>query len=535
VSFWDRWFGRDGEAKGEQGAQARADARGSGDDVAPPDPAARKIAWLEEKLADCRAPEDISALSPGAVATALRDLFATSAAKNGHGPATLFGMVVGAESAAVLPVLEPEPLLAEWEERLEAAHGAVGRSFYAEVAHAQGIEVEGAELRRGRYHLTFEAPPPRRSGSALVASDTPAVRELEATLAANPDDLDTLLVYADALAELGHPRGELISMEHRIEGGDADPDLLAERERLRFDPLILPEQVLAAVRARRLELTWHLGFVRSLRIHGPDIDVASVLEEALAHPTFGLLRSLTVGLVDYGGDNAYEEVMGIIADAAPLPTLEAIFIGDFEYPEDSEMSWTVIGDAGVLWSALPRLREVTLQGGEIELGSIDLPGVRRFAVRTGGLPAAAMQSIIDASWPRLEELEIWFGDAGYGAEASADDVARLLQAGLPATLKVLRLRNAEFTDELVGMIASSGILERLETLDLSMGTLSNDGCAGILANASTFAKLDRLDVSECFLNDEMIERLQSQLTSTEIVADEQKPDDDDFRYVSVGE
>jgi len=553
MGIWQRWFGRKGDDDGaREMAFAPSTRSGSRTDTGaelvakgPPDPGAARaakdpiatrVAWLGEQMRECQAPLEIGGKAAAEVGTSLGNLFAVQAAKNGHGPATLFGMVVGADSSAILSALAPDPLLAEWKERLEAAHGAAGLSFYAEVAQAHGVEVPGADLRRGRYHLTFDTAPPRRSGSALVASDTPALRELEARLAANPDDVETLLVYADALQEVGHPRGELISMDHRIASGGGDPSLAGERERLLSDPSILPDDVAEAVAAGGLVLDWRLGFVRGLRIQGPDIDVASVLEAALEHPSFRLLGSLTVGLVDYGGDNAYEEIMGIIAAAAPLPSLQSLFIGDFVYPDESEMSWTVIGDASPIWSALPELREVTLQGGEIELGKIALPEVRRFAVRTGGLPAAAMESFARATWPRLEELEIWFGDSGYGAEATSAHVAELLAKGLPETLAILRLKNAEFTDELPNVLANSGVLARLDTLDLSMGTLSNEGCESLLRHGDAFSGLRRLDVSESFLSEAMVARLRAQLATTEVVADEQKDDDDeDFRYVSVGE
>lgn len=83
----------------------------------------------------------------------------------------------------------------------------------------------------------------------------------------------------------------------------------------------------------------------------------------------------------------------------------------------------------------------------------------------------------------------------------------------------------------------SPLLEQLQVLDLSMGTLSDLG-AEVLLNCSAVNQLDTLDVSANFLSDEMIAQL-SQL-SCRVIAGEQKEEyeeeEEEFRrYCSVAE
>src|SRR5262249_49301398 len=153
------------------------------------------------------------------------------------------------------------------------------------------------------------------------------------------------------------------------------------------------------------------------------------------------------------------------------------------------------GDFSKLWSKLPRLETLILQGGSWTLGQLDLPALKSAEFRTGGLSRASIQSISTAKWANLERLHIWFGDENYGAECNVGDLEAILNGkGLPK-LKSLGLMNAEFSDEIARAVSRAPILKQLETLDLSMGTMGDAGAATI-AESTAFKHLKRINLDE---------------------------------------
>jgi hypothetical protein len=235
----------------------------------------------------------------------------------------------------------------------------------------------------------------------------------------------------------------------------------------------------------------------------------------------------------FGGENSYGRVVKAMAGAGGSRTLRSLFIGDFEYPDETEISWTYLQDVEPLYKAFPNLRSLRLRGGFVELGKIDLPELREFTVETGGLPLAAVKSIASAKWPKLERLEVWFGSDDYGAEGGVDDLQPILNGkGLP-NLKHLGLRNGEFADELCKALPKAKILPQLEVLDLSMGTMTDEGAQVLADNAEAFKHLKQLDVTQNLLTARG-QRLVAKLCPS-VAKGNQREYDEDYRYVAVGE
>ena len=72
-------------------------------------------------------------------------------------------------------------------------------------------------------------------------------------------------------------------------------------------------------------------------------------------------------------------------------------------------------------------------------------------------------------------------------------------------LTCLRLRNAEITDEIARAMADAPILDQLETLDLSMGTLGNES-AQALYESPRIQNLKRLNLNNHYCSDEMVKK-----------------------------
>ena len=364
--------------------------------------------------------------------------------------------------------------------------------------------------------------------------------ELEAAILKDPDNVDAYLVYADWLQGQGDPRGELIALQHaasQASGAEATELKKKVTALIKKHQSLLFGELKDAVKEEELKAEWHLGFIRSARVGQKDYDserdIGELTQELLALPSARFLRGLTIGMASFDGENEYGDVISAIAKAGGSKTLQDLFIGDFEYPDDTEISWTHLTDVSSALKVLPNLRTLRLRGGELALGDIDLPELREFTVETGGLPLNAIKSIASAKWPKLEKLEIWFGSDNYGAEGGVEDIQPILDGqGLP-NLKHLGLRNSEFTDALAQALPSAVVLPRLEKLDISMGTLTNEGAKALADNAAVFAHLKQLDVSQNILEDEGQSLISKAIPHANV--GNQREFEEDYRYAAVGE
>jgi hypothetical protein len=372
----------------------------------------------------------------------------------------------------------------------------------------------------------------------------------EARLAGDGAPVDDFLVYSDWLQSAGNPRGALISVQHQLDAaadgarlalGDEERRLLDEHREALLGPL-------AGAHPSFLHLEWRLGFIRGARLHRVGyVEELPLAEELLWHllddERGPFLERLVVGLIAYG-DNDNQAITAILMDPpstpAPLRVLKiGAFGGDdlFDRGEiDISRAW--LGPLVRLSSLYPRLEVLELTGrlngrrpDDALLGEIDLPTLRRFVFRNGGLPREHLAEVLAARWPRLEELDLWFGDEDYGGDCTIDDVVALLdgRVRLPS-LRRLGLRNASFTDALCEPLLRSPLLPQLEEVDLSLGVLTDEGAAILARGHDRLAHLRRLDLRENALSP----------AGRALVADlcrdvETADNDPEWRYVSVSE
>ncbi|WP_375759433.1 WGR domain-containing protein [Corallococcus exercitus] len=366
--------------------------------------------------------------------------------------------------------------------------------------------------------------------------------ELEAAILAKPDDVKGYLAYAAWLEGEGDPRAEFIRLQHSALDAPAAKATAVHKQAAKFVEdhagELLGESLAEAVSDESLKLEWHLGFIRSARLGQVDYDsvadVPELLGELLAHPSARFLRSLTIGMASFDGENEYDDTLEALAKAKPAPPLRSLFIGDFEFPDETEISWTHVGDLKPLYKIYPQLQELRVRGGEVDFGKIDLPELRSFTVETGGLHQGAVKDIVKAKWPKLEALEIWFGQENYGASGGVKDLKPLLDGeGVPA-LRKLGLRNSEFTDELCAALPKAKILAQLEALDLSMGTMSDAGAQTLAENAKAFGHLKSLDVTRNFLT-KAGQKTVATVARSVASGNQRTPYDEESRYAAVGE
>lgn len=373
-----------------------------------------------------------------------------------------------------------------------------------------------------------------------MAARKTSIAALERKLLDNPDALDDWLVYADALAEAGDARGELVSIGVSLARGQGNVTQLRERE----DALLqahahawFGELVEQDEWRECFGWTLRTGFWGRIRLwvdyDHRDTDLGQVLSYALAHPSAKFLRELDIGLTSGDGQDSYAGCIHALTRHGPLPSLRRMTLGDFEYPDESEISWVQVGDVGGLWPLLTGLEQLKLQGASIILGTPRSTSLRTLLLHTGGLPEVAGDSLGLAELPNLEHLEVWFGSENYGGTCLGEHAREILDNRSFKQLRRLALANAFFADDIAIEVARAKLPPKLAVLDLSMGTMTDEGAERLLASAKSLRRLTTLDLSRNYLSPAMCERLQSALPN--VLVHEQKQADGEWRYVSVSE
>ncbi|MDK0523440.1 STM4015 family protein [Streptomyces sp. ML-6] len=272
------------------------------------------------------------------------------------------------------------------------------------------------------------------------------------------------------------------------------------------------------------ETTWEEAFEAFLRT----VDPAGV-------------RALIIG--QWG--ESYEEKSSypidlVIAAADRFTSLRAVFVGDL-IMEESEISWIEQSDVTALLRAFPELAELGVRGGsELVFTPSKHERLSALTIETGGLPVSVIRGILDSELPALERLDLWLGVSAYGGDADVADLAPLLSGTRFPRLTHLGLRNSELQNEIASAVASAPVVAQLRVLDLSNGTLGDEGAAALL-DGQPLTHLERLDLHHHFMTEPMERRVTEALEPHGVrvdVSERNKPWGDrgaEGRYTSVAE
>lgn len=258
----------------------------------------------------------------------------------------------------------------------------------------------------------------------------------------------------------------------------------------------------------------------------------------LQDPAVGELTGLVVGLWSTEVMETAEAeavVAALVAAREKLPKLSVLFMGDI-ISEENEVSWIEQTDVSPLLEAYPELDYFGVRGGNgLRLGDIRHEHLRSLVIEAGGLAREVVLDVLRADLPRLEHLELWLGDENYGATTTVEDLAPLLRKELFPNLRYLGLRDSEIADDIASVIAYAPIVERLETLDLSLSTLTDVGAQALLQSPA-ISKLKKLDLHHHYCSDGMIQKL-AQLPIEVDLSEAQEPDSgwENHLYVAVSE
>ncbi|NUW39252.1 STM4015 family protein [Nonomuraea rhodomycinica] len=259
-------------------------------------------------------------------------------------------------------------------------------------------------------------------------------------------------------------------------------------------------------------------------------------EELLARVEPTRIRALVIGWWGPGWDGARGDIpIRMLAEAADrLPALEAIFLGDI-VAEESEISWIEQDDVTPLLDAYPRLRRLEVRGGTgLRLRPVTHDALEVLRFETGGLPASVARAVGESSFPALRHLELWLGSEDYSGDSRPADWTGILDgSGLPA-LRHLGLQDSDIQDEVCAAVAAAPVVARLESLNLSMGVLTDTGAEALLSGRP-LTHLRSLDLSHHYLSEAMTQRLRAALPGVELDLSGRQDAGKKWRYVAVSE
>lgn len=263
------------------------------------------------------------------------------------------------------------------------------------------------------------------------------------------------------------------------------------------------------------------------------------LDALLDDPKVGDLRGLLIGnwWGDAGGQPPHNLIAKLIERGASLKSLVGLFVGDV-IQEESEISWIEQGDFGRVIAALPSLEVAIVRGGNgLRLEKLAHDTLRSLTVQSGGLPRAAVQDVAKAKLPALRDLTLWLGVENYGGNSEVGDLKPILDGKAFPALEHLGLQNSENADAIAAAVAKSAILSKLKGLDLSMGTLSDEGAEALLAAPAT-KNLKYLNIRHHYVSPALVTKLKAlgiELNAAERKEEEDWGDGEKHRYAEVTE
>ena len=404
----------------------------------------------------------------------------------------------------------------------------------------------GAEAKHAK-------PRPKATGEVVTGPNDARNPELEAALIADPGDRQAWAVFADWLQEQGDPRGELISLQ--LANKDKQAQALIEKRADYFlgklaehqtvhdegsnnsvSHLRTKEQEEAWQKTQTQAFLWRNGFIWRVRLsHDSYSDEAykgktvDILRDVLEHPSGRFVTEFAFHSNGDPNEDDLQDLIDLLGEKAPVTTRKISF-GD----NVDQISWHHTGNLDKLWKGVPNLKTLEIETGEFEVGKMNAPALERAIFITGGLSQTCGEGIAEASMPSIKHLEIYYGSEDYGAGCSVAEVQKLLKRTDLLHLEYLGLKNSEFADDIARALKGANVLKTVKTLDLSLGTMTDEGAQALVAAKDSLKHLDCLDLTRNFLSEEGVKAVKG-LCKKVITAEQEESEDEDYRYVAIAE
>lgn len=258
----------------------------------------------------------------------------------------------------------------------------------------------------------------------------------------------------------------------------------------------------------------------------------TMADDILADPELPGLEEIVIGSWGDSWEGSVQDILdALVEHKEQLSHIKSLFVGDMDF-EECEVSWIIQGNYEKLLEAMPQLEKLVIKGStDLELGKVELEHLESLEIICGGLPVEVIQSVRDAKLPALKSLKLYIGIEDYGFSGSIDDIKDLLEKSDFPKLESLAICDSEIQDEITEVVLQSKYMKQIKRLELSMGSLTDQGGQKLVDQLPQFPNVQELDVHYHYLSDDMMEKLEK--LPMDVDVDEQnEPDewDDEVYY-----
>lgn len=261
----------------------------------------------------------------------------------------------------------------------------------------------------------------------------------------------------------------------------------------------------------------------------------SKLEQFLKIDNISKITNIVIGAWNTDDQLMIQPILDMLIDKKDLlQHIKGFFFGDISIDEN-EASWIEQGNYEAFLKSFPNIEILHIKGGNgLTFKSIDHENLKELKIISAGLPPNVFAEISQAKLPNLEIIELWLGSDCHGFESSSKDVLEIVSGDKLPKLKHLGLINSEITNELAEELVGHPILNRIESLDLSLGIISDIGANFLFENPS-IEKLKKLKIEHHYISDKWIEKLNTLNINVSLSDKQDDSGDEDDRYIALGE
>lgn len=363
--------------------------------------------------------------------------------------------------------------------------------YHGFFAEDKECELVREKLKAGYHETTTELvlPPLEPLGQAL-----------ESALVADPDDLAAHMAYADWLSEQPLPawqaRSEVIRLQLCLQGKQPAAERRkasnrVEKIRKEYERAWMGPELAGLLFEEKVEYhppsmlplcdyawDYRMGWIDSLEIGYLTEQSARLLSQSSA---LRLLRRLMIRAIDRVG-----QPLDVLARTTTVGNVRELILENLQETAS-------FPDPTALVKRMPHLEELQIRTDDVDLGNTisltTLTRLRRLKLY-GTWPTPLVEIGRNRALHRLEQLEVRIGGGSKTAE-TLEDLAVVLRSPYLSSLRELTIVGNTHGDALASELVASGILKRINPLDLRMGTLTNAG-ARILGSSLDFRYLEQL-------------------------------------------
>lgn len=237
-------------------------------------------------------------------------------------------------------------------------------------------------------------------------------------------------------------------------------------------------------------------------------------------------------------ENAYAATIPRIVDNADqFPKMKHLFVGDFDAEIHLDISMATGGSVGELLNTFPGLENLHMRSSDpLLFSSVRHACLRTLYIEGSGISDVFVNSLSQCVFPELTELVLCPGGDDYGGMGNnIQPLISFIKTNPFPSLKKLGICSSSAIDKVIEHLAGSECLSQLESLDLSLGALSDKG-ADILLTDASFQNLKSLDLFHNYISEEKRNQFKSVFPNTEVNTDIGRAEPgDDWRYVGISE